>query len=238
MCRRLHGMIDYSIRATNGDIGKVVDFYFDDANWIIRYMGIKTGQWLSGHKVLISLTTLDKTDWESKTFSMNLTCAQVNDSPDIDRGQPLNLQHEVDLDDFYHMPLYWEPGNGSACGIASSPLLRNPIGRRFSDSLQRDNPQLRSTRHLTGYNIHATDGEIGHVENIIIDIEKWVIDYMVIDAGNWLPGKKILISPQWVKNVNWADANVYLDRSRKEVQQIPEFDDSETDSLVYEGVPS
>jgi hypothetical protein len=105
-------------------------------------------------------------------------------------------------------------------------------------SNRHDDPHLRSTRQVTGYHIHATDGEIGHVESIIVDIEKWAIGFLVVDTGNWLPGKKVLISPQWIRNVNWADAGVYLDRSREAVKDSPEFDDSKIIHLVYEGNPS
>jgi uncharacterized protein YrrD len=237
MPHRLHSMIGYAIRATDGDLGKVDEFYFDDATWIIRYMVVKTGNWLSGRKVLISLAVLGKPDWESRTFSVNLTCAQVRESPDIDTERPVYRQHEAELQEYYQWPLYWETGNGGAFGITPYPICENPVERIFPETKRQDDLHLRSTHQVTGYHIHATDGEIGHVESIIIDVEKWAVTFLVVDTGNWLPGKKVLISPQWIKKVNWADTSVYLDRSREAVQESPEFDDTKINRLVSEGNP-
>ena len=81
---------------------------------------------------------------------------------------------------------------------------------RLSDAIQRKNEEaraereeandvhLRSANKVTGYRIGATDGDIGHVEDFIIDDETWEIRYMVVDTQNWWPGKKVLVAPQWI----------------------------------------
>jgi hypothetical protein len=92
----------------------------------------------------------------------------------------------------------------------------------------KEDPHLRSTRRVTGYHIHATDGEIGHVEDFIVDDENWALRYLVVDTGHWLPGRQVLISPQWIKGVNWADSCVYMDRSREAVKNSPKIDSSES----------
>jgi sporulation protein YlmC with PRC-barrel domain len=220
----LQSIIGYPIRANDGDLGTLTDFYFDDVTWTIRYMVAETGTWLSGRKVLISLAALGKPDWESRTFSVTLTCAQVRNSPDIDTEKPVYCQHETELHEYYQWPQYWEGAYGGTFGITPYPLFENDSRQESSGSKRKDDMHLHSTRHVTGYHIHATDGEIGHVADFVVDDEKWHLHYLVVDIGKWLPGRKVLISPTWIKEVNWADTSVYLDRSREEVKNCPEFD--------------
>jgi sporulation protein YlmC with PRC-barrel domain len=222
----LRSMIGYGIQATDGDLGKVDDFYFDDETWTIHYMIAETGSWLSERKVLVSLFVLKKPQWETKTFLVNLTTVQVRNSPNIDTKRPVYRQHEIKLHEFYQWPQYWPGVYGGTFGITPQPLFEMPLLHEVNVSERDDNPHLRSVRQVADYHIHATDGEIGHVEDFIIDDKKWVIHYLVVDIGNWLPGRKVLISPKKIKNVNWADASVYLNLSRESVKNCPEFEPS------------
>jgi uncharacterized protein YrrD len=226
MQQSLGSMIGFAIRATDGDLGKVHEFYFDDATWTIRYMVAETGNWLSNRKVLISLFALGKPDWESRTFPVNLTCDQVRNSPDIDTQRPVYRQHEAKLHEYYQWPQYWGSGYGGTLGITPYPLFENPLSQEPSASDRQDDPHLRSTRQVTGYHIHATNGEIGHVEDFIVDDESWALCHLVVETGNWLVGKKVIIPPSWIKSVNWADASVYVDRMRESVKNSPDVDPS------------
>jgi hypothetical protein len=235
MQHSLRNIIGFSIQATDGDVGKVHEFYFDDATWTIRYMVAETGSWLSNRKVLISLVALGKPDLALRTFSVNLTCDQVRNSPDIDTEKPVYRQHEVKLHEYYQWPQYWDGGYGGTFGITPYPLLEIPSAQKSPASDWEDDPHLRSTRQVTGYQIHATNGEIGHVEDFMVDDENWAIRYLVVDTGNWLPGKKVIISPTWIKSVNWADASVYVDRMRESVKNSPDADPAKTVDRDNEG---
>jgi sporulation protein YlmC with PRC-barrel domain len=198
-------------------------------------MVVETGNWLLGRKVLISSVALGKPDWEARTFSVKLTSAQVRNSPDIDTERPVYRQHEDQLHEYYQWSRYWEGGFGGVLGITPFPLLENALPPESSAPGQKDDPHLRSTRQVAGYRIHATDGEIGHVKDFIVDDETWAIVHLVIDTGNWLPGRKTLIPPQWIKNVSWSDSCVYLDRSRQSVENGLDFDSSEPACRNYKG---
>ena len=87
---------------------------------------------------------------------------------------------------------------------------------------------------ITGYPIHATDGEIGHVEDFMVDDEDWAIRFLVADTLNWLPGKKVILSPKWIKRVQWADSSVYFDLTRESVRNSLEYDPSRPISRDYE----
>jgi sporulation protein YlmC with PRC-barrel domain len=98
-------------------------------------------------------------------------------------------------------------------------MLKEPSGPE-----RHDDPHLRSTKHVTGYHIHAIDGEIGHVADFIIDEENWTISNLIVDTGNWLPGRKVLIPPAWIKSINWDETSVYIDRTREAVKNSPEWE--------------
>ncbi len=231
---RIGSMIGFVIRATDGDLGKVDEFYFDDQTWTVRYIVVETGNWLSGRKVLISPVAFGKPEIEHGTFSVNLTRAQVRSSPDVDTQQPIHRQHEAALHEYYQWP--WRGGYGGTFGTTPLPLSADEAIAEQEDvpSGRADDPHLRSTRQVTGYHIHATDGEIGHVEDFIVDDESWMIRFLVVDTRNWLPGKKVLLSPQWIKSVQWADSSVHFDLPRNSVENSPEFDPSRPISRDYE----
>lgn len=226
--------IGYAIRATDGDLGKVDEFYFDDQTWTIRYIVAETGNWLSGRKVLISPIAFGKPEIESRTFSVNLTCAQVRSSPDIDTKRPIHRQHEIELHEYYQWP--WRGDYGGTFGTTPLPLSADEaiLEQEDATSKRGDDPHLRSTRQVIGYHIHATDGEIGHVEDFLVDDENWTIRFLVVDTRNLLPGKKVLLSPQWINRVEWADSSVYFVLPRESVENSPEFDPSRPISREYE----
>jgi uncharacterized protein YrrD len=228
MQQRIHDLTGYTIRATDGEVGKVDEFYFDDATWTIRYMVVKTGNWLSGRVVLISCAALGKPEWESRIFPVNLTCEQVRNSPDIDTERSVNRQHEAQLHEYYQWPQYWEGGYGGVFGITPYPVFENSMLKEPSESEHHDDPHLRSTKHVTGYHVHAIDGEIGHIADFIINEENWTIGNLVVDTGNWLPGRKVLIPPAWIKSINWDETSVYTDRPRESVKNSPELEASKT----------
>lgn len=222
----INSMIDYTIRATDGDLGKVNEFYFDDKTWTISYIVVETGDWLAGRKVLISTAALGNIALDSCTISVNLTRTQVKSSPDIDTQKPVYRQHEVELNEYYQWP--WRGGYGGSFGTTPLPLSDDEViaEQKTYVSGDRDNSHLRSSRQVTGYHIHAADGEIGHVEDFIVDDENWTIRFLVVDTTNWLPGKKVLLSPQKIQRVEWADSSVHFNLMRESVKNSPEFEPS------------
>jgi uncharacterized protein YrrD len=229
MLRNVQRLIGNRIHATDGELGTVAEFYFDDETWTIRYMVVDTGHWLSGRKVLISPAALGTPDWESKTFPVRLTQEQIRNSPDIDTKQPVSRQHEVELSQYYRWPMYWESGFYPGAVFGMLPLFpmsdaRTVTNDEASTQDRPGDPHLRSTASVKGYYIHATDGEIGHVADYIVDDETWTLRFLLVDTRKWLAGKTVLLSPRSITRVEWADSTVYVNLSRESVKQSPEFD--------------
>ncbi|MHB8580839.1 MAG: PRC-barrel domain-containing protein [Ignavibacteriaceae bacterium] len=228
MYRSINDLVGYTISAKDGELGKVNEFYFDDVTWSIRYLVVETGNWLSERKVLIPHAALGITDWKSRTFKVGITMEQVRNSPDIETEKTVSRQHEIELFKHYALPVYW--GDGFYAGpigmVPFTPIVDKETMKKDDDSSQQeqDDLHLRSTREVKGYHIHAKDGEIGHLEDYIVDDEKWYICFLIVDTHNWLPGKKVLIMPRWIKRIDCDESKVYVNLSQESIKNSPVFD--------------
>ncbi len=246
MLRNASAVSGYAIIASDGHLGTVSDFLFDDTTWLIRWLVVETGNWLSGRKVLLPAFALGHLNLERREFSVRLTRQQVKDSPDIDTERPVSRQMETGIYDYYGWSPYWASGadmggwgygygyGGGAVAPFPSPGSSrrevNIVAARRSD----DDPHLRSTEAISGYHIHAKDGEIGHVEDVLIEEADWSIHYLIVDTKNWWPGKKVLVSPRSVREIDWADNLVNIDLDRQKVKDGPAYDSSLTVDRAYE----
>jgi hypothetical protein len=226
------------IRATDGEIGTVKQLYFDDESWAIRYVTVDTGGWLGGREVLISPISVIQTDWQARRLDVSLTKKQVEDSPDIDTHKPVSRQHEAAYLDYYGYPYYWggpylwgptlNPATLGAPFTYPVPAIPARLSEATTDS------HLQSTETVTGYHVDATDGEIGHVDGFVMDDEAWAIRYIEVATRNWWPGKKVLVSPQWIERVSWTDSMVYTALTREAIQNGPEYEEAMPVTREYE----
>ena len=247
MLRSMNDLKNYAIEASDGTLGHVKDFYFDDQAWVVRYLVVETGSWLSSRKVLISPISIGEPDWEQRTLPVALTKEQVRNSPDIDTDKPVSRQHEKRYFGYYGYPYYW--GGAGIWGGGLYPNLMLPgyagFGSPHATALEEDNayakteaanaeaarhenddPHLRSCHVVTGYHIQASDGEIGHVQGLLVDEETWAIRYLIVDTSNWWGGHEVLVAPQWIQSVNWNDETVSVDLTRQAVKDAPAYDSS------------
>jgi uncharacterized protein YrrD len=234
MLRSMNDLEGYAIRATDGTIGHVKDFYFDDQAWVIRYLVVDTGTWLSSRKVLISPIAIGRPDWAEQVLPVSITKEQVKNSPDVDTDKPVSRQHEIDYFGYYGYPFYWGGagiwGGGlypdmmmpDYVGFESTPQGEDQEGEgAHAAQHQHDDPHLRSCKAVMDYHIEATDGDIGHVQGMLVDEETWAIQYLIVNTSNWWLGHQVLIAPQWIKDVSWSDATVSLNLTRQAVKEAP-----------------
>lgn len=232
MLRNTSAIDGYAVEAIDGRIGTVSDFLFDDATWLIRWLVVDTGTWLSGRKVLLPPSVLGHVDLKKQEFSVRLTMQEVKDCPDVDTEQPVSRQMESMVYDHYGWSPYWGTdfyigGYGEMSGVLSpSPAL--DVERQQADVVAAlsagGDPHLRSITAVTGYHIRASDGEIGHVEDFLVQEADWSIHYLVVDTKNWWPGKKVLISPRSAREIDWASEVVTLNVDRQRVKDSPAYE--------------
>jgi hypothetical protein len=225
-----------AIAASDGQIGTVSDFLFDDATWLIRWLVVDTGNWLPGREVLLPASALGHLEPLGRKFAVRLTMQQVKASPDVDTDRPVSRQMETDIYGYYGWSPYWGTGFSMGGGMAPPPDLgfRQPEAPSADTRGRDDDPHLRSSAAVTGYHVHASDGEIGHVEDFLVEEEDWRIHYLVIDTKNWWPAKKVLISPRSVREIDWADKLVNLNVDRQRVKDSPAYDASTMVDAPYE----
>lgn len=240
MLRSIKDLEEYTIGATDGTIGQVRDFFFDDEAWVIRYLVVDTGTWLSSRMVLISPISLGQPDKAGKVLPVSITRAQVMNSPDIDTQKPVSWQHELQYFGYYGYPYYWGGGGlwgegpypdmmlsgygGFGSADATSLQVANTAERAELARRQGDDPHLRSSNKVMDYYIHATDGDIGHVQGLLVEEKTWAIRYLIVNTSNWWLGHQVLIAPQWIQDVSWLEATVSVNLTRQAVKDAPAYD--------------
>jgi uncharacterized protein YrrD len=240
MLRSVHELEGYAIRATDGDVGSIKDFYFDDKAWVIRYLVVDTSTWLPNRKVLISPISISLPKWPEMVLPMSITKEQIKSSPRIDTDKPVSRQDEVSYLSYYGYPYYW--GGAGLWGARTAPYMvmsgmgyggpeaeyhrlneQDTLIANKSASDQRDDPHLRSFNEVIGYHIAATDGDIGQVKGMLIDENTWAIRYLIVETGHWWSGHEVLIVPQWIRNVSWGEQVVSVNVSQHTVKASPEY---------------
>ena len=242
MLRNTSTIKGYAIMANDGPLGHVSDFLFDDVNWSVRWLVVDSGNWLFGRKVLLLPSAVKQLDPDAKEIFVELTMQQVKDSPEIGTDLPVSRQTESELFGYYGTSPYWGAGiytggygdaNGAVAAAPSPGVGRSE--ESFDDHRRSEgDPHLRSTEIVTGYHVHATDGEIGHIEDFLVDDADWDIHFLIVDTSNWWSGKKVLISPHTVRKVDWMDRLVDLPVERQRVKDSPAFDTAATVDPAFE----
>jgi len=243
MLHNVNELRGFTIAASDGEIGKVKDVYFDDERWAIRYLVVDTGGWLDERRVLISPRAVSAIGWSEKTIPVNLSRQQVRDSPGVDTDKPVSRQYETDYSDYYGYPSYWNGADLWGLGVYPIPWVAGGAGSlgmvdpgdegaarelkaRHERELENADSHLRSSEEVTGYDIDATDGAIGEVDDLLFDEESWAIRYIVVDTRKWWPGKHVLVSPEWIDRVSWPEHSVFVNVTREAIKASPGYDRS------------
>jgi hypothetical protein len=210
----------YGIRlaATDGDIGHVKDFYFDDKNWVVRYVVADTGSWLSGRQVLLSPHALGRFDQNAGVLPVNLTRAKIESSPSIETHRPVSRQYEIDYYRYYGWPAYWN--GGAMWGLGEYPVPAAPSKAGTADRLKlhhRSDKHLQSTRSIIGYDIQAIDGPIGSVSALMLNDLSWALQEIVAGSGHWYSGKEVLISTRKVVRISYEESKVFVSLSKGDI---------------------
>jgi len=230
MLRNIADLRGYAVHATDGIIGEVDDFYVDDEDWAVRYLIVNTGGWLTGRKVLISPLAIGHPDWLGQMLPVSLSKAQIEHSPDIDTRKPVSRQQEVAYHGYYAYPYYWEGAGLWGMGGYPGSLTTED---RFEETLRSratavaatsNDCHLRSCLSVIGHRVHATDGDLGHVSDFLVDERTWAIRYVIVETGHWWSGHQVLIAPAWITAVDWSDASVTVDVTRDAIKGAPPYD--------------
>lgn len=240
MLRSAKDLEGYAIGATDGAVGHVDDLLFDDERWTVRYLVVSTGTWLKDRRVLISPMSVGLADRAGKLLPVAITTAQVRGSPDIDTQRPVSRQQEIDYLTYYGYPFYWggaglwgggmfpgavAPGVG---GLGPDAAERSAQDDAYVAALrtrhEKDDPHLRSCKAIVGCHVHASDGDIGHVQGMLVDERSWAVRYLIVDTSNWWMGHQVLIAPLWIDGMDDESAKVDVDLTRDAIRNSHPYD--------------
>jgi uncharacterized protein YrrD len=222
--RQLYGK---TLAASDGEVGHIQDFYFNDQQWAVRYVIVDTGSWLPGRQVLLSPHAFRNLDQKEDSLQVILTRQQIENSPPIDSHKPVSRQFEEEYYRYYGWPSYWD--GGGMWGLGGQPVTPWPYlmpdqqtttpGAPLSNGTD---PHLRSTQSMNGYHIQASDGSIGHISDFVMD-ENWVIRQLVIQTGHWFSSKEILLSQEDVYRISYEQSMVYISKTKEAISAAPEY---------------
>ncbi len=226
MLRSIKQLYGDKLGASDGEIGHVKDFYFDDQNWAVRYVVADTGSWLPGRQVLLSPHAFGNLDQTGNVLRMNLTRKQIENSPAIELHKPVSRQYEEEYYRYYGWPFYWQ--GGGLWGMSGFPILElppkplpgepAPASDRHSESADA---HLRSTQAVSGYHLQASDGTVGHVCDFMVDAQSWAIRQLAIKTGHRFSGKEVEIPTRAVDRISWDESKLFVNLTKAAVEQSP-----------------
>jgi sporulation protein YlmC with PRC-barrel domain len=226
------------IEATDGEIGKVGDLYFDDATWTVRYVVVDTGSWLRpGRRTLVSPHSIESHSVKEELIKLRLSKQSIENGPEVDADKPVSRRMEEKLALHYRWPPYWLAGT-LGIGMIPEAAMSLEQAKRADEKTEAEEPSqdssLRSVSEVSGYRIVASDGDIGKVSDFVLDDEAWSIRYVVVDTGNWLPGRKVIVSPRWAKDIDWTERHFTMELSKAQVEASPRLDSIDLIDRDYE----
>jgi hypothetical protein len=226
MLQSIKQLLGNKLGASDGDIGHVKDFYFDDQNWGVRYLVADTGNWLPGRQVLLSPHAIGNLHQAGKILRVKLTRKKIEDSPAIESHKPVTRQHEEEYHRYYGWPDYWL-GDG-IWGVSENTILEAPAKTLPGESATADEPQpkraeahLRSTQAVSGYHLQAGDGIVGHVCDFMMNDKSWAIRELVIKIGHRFSGNEVLVPVSKVDRISYDDSTVFVKLTREAVEKSP-----------------
>ena len=228
MLRSLKELYGCMLGASDGDIGAVKDFYFDEQNQAVRYVVVDTGKWLPGRQVLISPQAFALGKPGSKVMPVKLTRKKIEASPAIAIHKPVSRQNEEAYHRYYGWPYYWE-GDGLWGGMRGFPMLEVPATFLPGNPPAETGPKaegtdahLRSARAVSGYHVQATDGIVGHVCDFLMDDKSWAIEELAVKTGHRLSGKEVRISMKTVERISYAESTVHVKLTKAAIENSAE----------------
>lgn len=229
MLHTLNDLEDFTVNANDGYIGKVKDFYFDDRTWIIRHLVAETGTWLKHRNVLLKPALIKSVDQETKTITVDISMYEVKNGPGFNKNLVVSPQTEIDYLSYYGYSFY-----RGTTEVDGQDEDEQQVAEIFAaiDAVRRMNEDrhLRSCKEIINYNIEALDSEVGHLQSMLFDADRWSVQYLLVNTSNWWLGHQVLIEPQMIKDISWGDARIYVDMSRQQVQDSPIFDPDAADA--------
>ncbi|QIA07016.1 PRC-barrel domain-containing protein [Draconibacterium halophilum] len=232
-------LLGYSIKAKDGEKGKVNDFLFDEKSWIIRYLEADLGNFFKENRVLIPHSLLGEPDGEEKDFEIELSIDNIKRSPNLSFDMPVSRVYEKKLASHYGIKYpYWMVDSAAFTGneVVFYPGVAFRAPRQVIKEEDIDT-SLRSFNEIRGYGINAIDDQFGHISDMIIDDTDWQILYFVVDTNNLFPwSKKVILPIEKIDKISFTDREAHVDMTKEAIKNSPEYNPDEAVNAEIEKV--
>jgi len=156
-------------------------------------------------------------------FAVRLSQEAIKACPPLASDMPVSRQYEVAIAKYFQWPSYWQGPH--LWGAGMTPFAESMVATKPLETIETPGASnLRSVKEVSGYHIQAADSTVGHVDDFLLERDTWAIRYLVVDTGNWLPGRKVLISPTWAGIIDWKRSRVTVGMPRKAIETSPTYD--------------
>jgi uncharacterized protein YrrD len=250
MTRTLRDMVGFDVVGADGELGTVVDVYFDDDSWIVRYLVVSPAD--IGRETPFLASPIAVAAVGEDSIKLDLSRDGAARAPEIEADQPVSRLLERTYSDHFGWYYYWMGGHpwgrwstpiglGTAGPGAAGPGPTGPhtvpplegtdapeqARARGDEPPEGTEPQttLRSVSEVGGYHVQAVDDEIGHVEDFLVDEESWRIHCLVVDTSNWWFGKKVTVAVERCSHIDWTDQKIFVEETREAVKESAEYDE-------------
>lgn len=196
-------------------IGIVDDLLIEDGSWNVRYLAVTTNVPLT-RRVLLSPVAIDRFDHASKSIATTLTAQQVVDSPPLNCDQPISRQYEEALVDYFGWPIYWF----GRTILKPQTLEAMAASDAMSSVDETSCTNLRSAAEICGYQIQTHNGVAGVMNDLVIQLDAWTVDFATADSKSWLPSESSMFSTNWIRQIDWYSQNVAIDLSKSALEPV------------------
>jgi len=221
MLQTLSALKRFTVRAEEGDLGRPEGAYFDDRSWRVRYLSVSMGKRLLGRRVLVIPQSIADIDVEERRLHAALSREQVEKSPPLESERVLSRDYERRYYEHFGWVPYWQSAEQDGEDEAR-------------DEGAERSPHLHAASELAGCGIETRDGAEGHVADLVLDLESWMIRYLEVDTRRWLPGRKVLLAPAWIERLSWGDRTVVAALDRGTIESAPDYEPDKPITRDYE----
>jgi hypothetical protein len=222
MLQYTRNLIGQRLAASDGDIGHVRDFYFDDLNWVVRYLVIDTGSWLVGRSVLIAPQAIGRIQPGEKVLPVKLRRQQIEDSPPLASHVPVTRQYESVYYQYYGWPTYWAGSGLWGLGAYPATTLPPPAEVSRTPIQHRAEKHLQSALAVIGYRVEGLDGDVGRLEGFFFDDHDWAVAELVVDAGHWYSGHEVRVSRRNIRGITHEHGAITIDLTKADLLRTKE----------------
>lgn len=232
MLFNVNDLLGFRVCAGDAPVAVLRDLLFDEHSSSVRYLVTDPEAWLATGQVLIAPAALTAVQSDAGRLETSLWKERFAASPSLAGGTDLSRPHEERLHEHHGWTPYWRaagtvglaPYWGAAGTVPAQEPPSSAAPEPDAPAADAAESRLRSARDVIGFYIEALDGDIGHVDDLVLDLERWVIRYLVVDTRNWLPGRRVVVSPAWLRRIDWGSRSVVLDLDQERIRHSPAYD--------------